>query len=137
MKTFEKPTPCFCCKPDCYFCKVGKVSYWVYVGLELTTPHDVFNAVCRLTGADPNAIKSNSRKRELAIVRQIYCYVACLATNATKSEIGEVIVRNHATVIHSCRKVKNNMEVKDPITMRTYEKVESILEPKIQFVSNN
>ena len=128
MSIFEPLPTCGCNKPDCYFCGLRNRNYWTFPGLKPETPLDVFNMVCRLTGANPEAVKSKSRKIENVIPRQIYCLVACTITDATLSEIGDVIGgRDYTTVIHSCNKIKSNIEGKDKKTIEMYHKIRHLI----------
>jgi hypothetical protein len=100
-----------------------KASPWVIPGLDISpTPEQVFDSVCRLTGAKPADIRSKSRRREHATVRQVYCYMAKEKTKATLQEIGNVAGIDHTTVIHSCRRVRESIAANDWVVMPVYEK---------------
>ena len=136
MSIFEPITQCGCGKADCYFCNQRKLSPWIVPGLpqenvsmsvfNLQTPEDILCVVCQQTGADPDAVRSKSRKRDHVIPRQLYCFAARTATKATLVEIGKIIERTHATVLYSCNEVeykrKNDKPMKD-----VYEKVKGFL----------
>jgi chromosomal replication initiation ATPase DnaA len=110
MSIFEKPVTCNCNKPDCYFCWLKSRIYATTAVQEkqyLSKPEVVLMAVCRLTGVSPEDVKSKSRRLDVVIVRQVYCYAARELTGASMKGIGEVVNRDHATVIHSYRVVQN------------------------------
>ena len=141
MNNFEQTTTCGCNHPDCYFCNRRKMTPWIFAGLppveallsvakkKKKTPDEIFYAVCRLADADPELVKSKSRKLEAVIPRQVYCFVACMITDAGLKEIGKIIGRDRTTVIYSREKVRENIEagVGDKYTMKVYQKVKGIL----------
>jgi hypothetical protein len=101
-----------------------EMNYWTTPGMNVDSPEGVLTEVCRLTGTDPDIIKSKSRRLDVVIVRQVYCYTARELTGASMKEIGEVINRDHATVIYSCKRVKEEgIESNDWAIMPVYEKV--------------
>ena len=141
MSIFEPLTPCGCGKPGCYFCWLKGKAYTTTAApsktieekpvLELKTPEDVLLEVCRLTGVTPELVKSPSRKRDIVIVRQIYCLVARKITGAMYKEIGKVIGgRHHATILAACRTAEDNIE-NDKYTKEVYKKVKSVLVDKL------
>ena len=133
MNTFEQPTLCGCNKPDCYFCWLRNRVYTttalknhIYT-IKIETPEEVFHTVCRLVGADPEIVKSQSRNENIVIVRQIYCYVAKIATKASFKKIGNVIGRTHCTAIHSFKTVKDRIDVNYAPTIHLYNRVKILL----------
>lgn len=73
-------------------------------------------------------VMGKSRKRELVVLRQVYCYF-CMKNGLLNSlkEVGETIgSRDHTTVIHSCKTVKDLLSAKD-------EKVTNV----VNYVNNN
>lgn len=53
--------------------------------------------VTRVTGLD---IRDKKRTREFTNARTIYCYMARRFTSCTFNEIGMIVDRNHATILH-------------------------------------
>ena len=129
MSIFEPITQCGCGKADCYFCNQRNLSPWIAPGLpqDDVTPEDVLHIVCRLTGADPDVLKSKSRKRNYVIPRQTYCFAARSMTRATMQEIGDIIGRDHSTVLYSCNEVKYKIESKDKKMTEMYNRIKHIL----------
>lgn len=83
---------------------------------------EIFNDVINSLNVDHNKIKSVIRSRELVLARQIYCYVASLTGRYSLSKIATLIGnRHHSTVLVSIRKVKNNISVKDPLFMDSWD----------------
>jgi chromosomal replication initiator protein len=104
------------------------MNHWIKPGLINTDSLEgILNEVCQLTGTKPDDIKSKSRKQETVIVRQVYCYVAREITGETMEKIGNVINREHATVVHSCKVVGDAVAVGDRRVMEVLEKVRSVL----------
>tara|TARA_R110001632_G_scaffold208195_1_gene332533 strand:- start:2989 stop:3660 length:672 start_codon:yes stop_codon:yes gene_type:complete len=72
---------------------------------ELKTLNAIMNMVCRYYSIDKELVLGRKRDRELVIARQMFCWLARRYTRSTFKLMGEFIDRNHATVIHSIRKV--------------------------------
>mgnify|MGYP000538054646 FL=1 len=70
------------------------------------------NVVCEYFGLDREKLISKSRKREIALPRQLSMYFAKKLTNATFKRIGdETGGRDHATVMHACETIKDLEEM--------------------------
>ena len=65
-----------------------------------------------------NDIISTKKNKEIATARQIVMYLCNKLTEDTKSNIGNKMGRDHATVIHNINKVKEKIE-NDP----SFEKI--------------
>ena len=71
----------------------------------------ILNKVCDYYGIKPDLLQSRSRKREIVQARQVAMYFSKNMTNSSLSAIGSVIGgRDHATVLHACKAVKNLKE---------------------------
>ena len=69
------------------------------------------NTVCGYFNIDPEQLHSNSRKREIVQARQIAMYLSRECTNSSLSSIGSQIGgKDHATVLHAIKTVKDLME---------------------------
>lgn len=80
--------------------------------VKVITIEDIIQKVCKHFELEPNSIHSKSRKREIVQVRQIAMYLAKKHTDASSSKIGQLIGnRDHATVLHACKIVKDQFEV--------------------------
>lgn len=77
-------------------------------------------------------IISTSRKRELVIPRQMFCYIAKFnMPNVTLKEIGKFLGgRDHSTVIHGIRTAEDLIET-DKQFRKEYEKLESYILSKL------
>lgn len=76
------------------------------------TIDDIINTVCQHFGLDTSAIHTKSRKREVVQARQIAMYLAKHNTELSTAKIGTLIGgKDHATVIHACKTIKEQQEV--------------------------
>lgn len=72
----------------------------------------IVSKVCEHFKLDESIIHSKSRKREVVQVRQIAMYLAKQHTEISASKIGLLIGnRDHATVLHACKNVKDQLAV--------------------------
>ncbi|NDV79855.1 chromosomal replication initiator protein DnaA [Dysgonomonas sp. 511] len=70
------------------------------------------SAVCEFYDVKPELIHTASRKRQIVQARQITMYLSKSYTEMSLAQIGALIgKKNHATVLHACRIVKEQMEV--------------------------
>lgn len=72
----------------------------------------IISKVCAHYNLDEAAIHTKTRKREIVQVRQIAMYLAKKHTDHSSSKIGQLIGnRDHATVLHACKMVKDLIDV--------------------------
>ncbi len=68
--------------------------------------------VCEFYNIKSELIHSASRKRQIVQARQVTMYLSKSYTEMSLAQIGSLIVKkNHATVLHACKMVKEQMEV--------------------------
>ena len=83
---------------------------------------DILEDICEVFDLDKEYLGSPKKKRERAIYRFIYCYVARIKTKATLKEIGALIGgRDHTTVLNAIMVFKNLTDKKDPQFMEYWE----------------
>ena len=76
------------------------------------TIEDIISKVCAHYNIEENAIFKKTRKREIVQVRQISMYLAKKHTGYSSAKIGQIVGnRDHATVVHACKIIKNQLEV--------------------------
>lgn len=76
------------------------------------TIESIISKVCEYYDIEAEAIQTKSRKREIVQVRQISMYLAKKYLDYSTSKIGMYIgKRDHATVLHACTMVKDQIEV--------------------------
>ena len=67
--------------------------------------------VCKYYNLEQSAIQTNSRKREVVQARQVTMYLSKKYTDCSFSHIGKIVgKRDHATVLHACKTIKDQME---------------------------
>ena len=72
----------------------------------------IIQTVCSHFGLEPATIHTKSRKREVVQARQIAMYLAKNNTDFSTSKIGTLIGnKDHATVLHACKTVRELREV--------------------------
>lgn len=78
---------------------------------EVTIDH-IKQTVCQAMNIDMASLESKSRKRDIALARQVAMYFAkTLTQNYSLQHIGSQIAgRDHSTVLHSCKTVSNLMD---------------------------
>jgi chromosomal replication initiator protein len=94
------------------------------------TVDDILNAVCKHFSVDISTIHTASRKREVVQARQIAMYLAKINTDFSTGKIGTLIGnRDHATVLHACRTIKNLREV-DKALNAEIDVIQTVLKKK-------
>ena len=83
--------------------------------------------VCKYFNLEQSAIQTNSRKREIVQARQITMYLAKKYTDSSFSRIGKIVgKRDHATVLHACKTVKDQIEINKSFRS-SVEEIEELL----------
>ena len=76
------------------------------------TVDDIINTVCKHFGLETATIHTKSRKREVVQARQIAMFLAKSYTDFSTAKIGTLIGhKDHATVLHACKTIKELKEV--------------------------
>lgn len=76
------------------------------------TINTIESAVCDFYNIKSELIHTASRKRQIVQARQIAMYLSKSYTEMSLAQIGSLIgKKNHATVLHACRTVREQMEV--------------------------
>lgn len=71
----------------------------------------IIRAVCQFYDMDEATLQKDTRKREIVVARQVAMYLCKELTQTSLSTIGlRLGNRNHATVLYSCRTVKDMIE---------------------------
>ncbi|MDR0845701.1 MAG: chromosomal replication initiator protein DnaA [Tannerella sp.] len=84
--------------------------------------------VCDYFQLKQDLIQTVSRKREIVQARQITMYLAKKYTQASLSHIGKIVGgKDHATVLHACKTVQDQMEINKTFRS-TIESIEESLE---------
>ena len=94
------------------------------------TVEDIIQKVCSHYEIEESAIHTKTRKREVVQVRQVAMYLAKKHTDSSSSKIGKLIGnKDHATVLHACKIVKDQVEV-DKAFKADIEEIEASLKRK-------
>ena len=84
----------------------------------------IITKVCEHYKFDESVLHSKSRKRDVVQIRQIAMYLAKKHTEISTAKIGLLIGnRDHATVLHACKSIKDLLEV-DKSFKTEIEKIE-------------
>ncbi|MDU1889162.1 MAG: chromosomal replication initiator protein DnaA [Dysgonomonas sp.] len=76
------------------------------------TVSSIESVVCDFYNIKSELIHSASRKRQIVQARQVTMYLSKSYTEMSLAQIGSIIgKKNHATVLHACKTVKEQMEV--------------------------
>ncbi len=87
------------------------VSHIVAITPRVITVEKIRDMVCDYFKLSVDAISTSSRKREVVQARQIAMYLSKQMTKNSLSSIGSTIGnRDHATVLHACKTVDNQIE---------------------------
>ncbi len=88
---------------------------------------NIANVVCEKFEVSEKMLHSKSRKKEVAIARQVAMYLAKKMTDKSLSEIGMGFGnRNHATVLHAIKTVNEQMEY-DTVLRNAVRQIENTL----------
>ena len=85
------------------------------------------DVVCKYNNLELAAIQTNSRKREIVQARQVTMYLAKKYTDSSFSHIGKIVgKRDHATVLHACKTVRDQIETNKSFRS-SVEEIEALL----------
>jgi chromosomal replication initiator protein len=87
--------------------------------------------VCNFFQLDRDVVLSTSRKQEIVQVRQIIMYLAKKHTHSSYAHIGKMVGnKDHATVVHSCKAVKNQLDIS-----KTFRSTMALIEDVLKTVA--
>ncbi len=75
---------------------------------------DILDDVAKVFEVESAAIVRKGRKGITPIARMIYGYVSCKITNATLTEIGAVVAKDHTLPIYYRDQCKDRIAIQDP-----------------------
>ncbi|MBQ8672480.1 MAG: chromosomal replication initiator protein DnaA [Bacteroides sp.] len=79
---------------------------------KVITVDDIIGTVCKHFNVDVATLHAKSRKREVVQARQVAMFLAKKHTDLSTTKIGALIGgRDHATVLHACKTVRDQQEV--------------------------
>ncbi len=74
--------------------------------MTIPKPIDIINDVADSYGVTVDNLRSRCRVARLATARAVTCYLLYKNLNLSTIEVGHIMFRNHASVLHSCRLVE-------------------------------
>ena len=87
----------------------------------------IMDIVCKYYNLEQSVIQTNSRKREIVQARQITMFLAKNYTESSLSHIGKIVgKRDHATVLHAYKTVKDQIETNKSFRS-SVEEIEALL----------
>lgn len=91
------------------------------------TIDSISEVVCKHFNIKTELLQTASRKREIVQARQVTMYLSKIYTELSLAQIGSVIgKKNHATVLHACKTVKDQLQV-DKSFRDDLEEIEKVL----------
>ncbi len=102
------------------------------------TPERILLAVARAWGLEPAKLRTRTRRRDILIPRQVVLYFCRKYTPASLQSIGDLVGRNHSSVIHSLTTLEKRL-LSDRNLRQKVEFVEQRLltEPATEEVTRN
>ncbi len=77
------------------------------------TPAEIVEEVARYYSLDADLLRGRGRSKDIARSRQIAMYLAREETQASLPQIGEVLGRDHTTVLYGCDQISQKIEQDD------------------------
>lgn len=88
---------------------------------------EILQKVCDASGIMPHDILSKTRKRDIVIARQLFCYLTMTYYNYTLVQVGRFLSRDHSTVIHSVNAYTDYLQMKYKNETAIYEDAKNLL----------
>lgn len=82
-------------------------------GNVLPTPSLIVSQVCKFYNVDETILRGSQRTKNVAEARQIAMYLIRKLTNLSLPDIGQEFAKDHTTVLHSIRKVEDELKKGD------------------------
>lgn len=98
----------------------------------ITTPEALLGRICQIMQQDIQTVKSKSRLAILVLTRQYYNYIGSEFYKFDLGNLGSAIgARDHATIIHSIKSLKEKISINEQYTIRFLDKIMEQLNLKI------
>lgn len=82
---------------------------------ETVTPEAVIKSVCSYYKISKSDLLGKNKKQEIVRARQICAYLMCEMLSLPLVNVGKLLARDHATIIHSRDKIANFIKVNDRV----------------------
>ena len=88
---------------------------------------EILKACCKITGVELDMVKIKNRNTTRVQCRQLCCYFAD-KKGYTLEQIGSVINRDHATVLHGKREIAKYLSINDQLTTKYVQLIKNQLQ---------
>jgi hypothetical protein len=82
---------------------------------------DIFEHVCKVEKITGKQLRGRLRTKHIKEARHLFCYLARTRTTNTIVEIGNMVNRHHANVIHAVKYCKNEFDFEIQKKLQRYE----------------
>ena len=82
---------------------------------ETVTPEAVIKSVCSYYKISKSDLLGKNKKQEIVRARQICAYLMCEMLSLPRVNVGKLLARDHATIIHSRDKIADFIKVNDRV----------------------
>ena len=89
----------------------------------ILTPKHLLERICNILDADIEAILSRNKKKELILVRFLFCYIAVKDLNFTNATIGFLLGGDHSKVINAVNRIEQRIDKDDSIVCNAILKI--------------
>ena len=83
------------------------------INIKGKTLDNILEVICHVTELKAYQLRSNTRKNNIMTARHLFFYIAHKHTKKQIEVIGKVLNRHHATVLHACNKIENQLMYED------------------------
>lgn len=112
-----------------YICVPGIKEEYRSISAPVITPEKIIEIVCGHFGLTVKNVQSRSRVKEFVYARHIIFYLIRKNTKMKLKSAGELLHRDHTTVIHSVETLKDLMYT-EPDVRAEVDQIEEILRAK-------
>lgn len=96
----------------------------------MLTQNNLLSVISFVSGQPEEEILGSSRSRSLVLCRHVYYHIAREKMGLKLCQIGKFFDRDHTTIIHGLRKVKDMVSIEDEITCQFIEQVNHLIREK-------
>ncbi len=83
----------------------------------------ILSTICQVTDLTVEMLRSRQRIRYVARTRQVACFLMSRLSTRSTVEIGRFMNRDHTTVMHANRTVREKLDAGDELTCTIYRNV--------------
>lgn len=96
----------------------------------MLTCQNLLSVISFVSGQPEEEILGGSRSRSLVLCRHVYYHIAREKMGLKLAQIGLFFKRDHTTIIHGLRKIKDMVSIEDEITCQFIEQVNNCIREK-------